>query len=80
MSRHEAERDGSDIKRRGNVTAQGGDSQWVTASSDNVTFVASILFAMTRLFVMQKTVNDKEAVNDKAKGGQQQYKGAHIAT
>ena len=29
---------------------------------------------------MQKTVNDKEAVNDKAKGGQQQYKGAHIAT
>ena len=59
MSRRKAECDGSEIKRRGNVTAQGGDSQRVTASSDNVTFVASILFAMTRLFVMQNTVNGK---------------------
>ena len=59
MSRRKAECDVSDIKREGHVTSQGGDSQRVTASSDNVTFVASILFAMTWLFVMQKMVNDK---------------------
>lgn len=42
MSRRKAERDGGDIKRRGNVTAQGGEGQRVTASGEIVTLVASI--------------------------------------
>ena len=42
MSRRKVERDGGDIKRRGNVTAQGGEGQRVTASGDIVTLVASI--------------------------------------
>ena len=42
VSRREALRDGGDIKRRGNVTAQGGEGQRVTASGDIVTLVASI--------------------------------------
>lgn len=41
MSRRKAERDGGDIKRRGNVTAQGGEGQRVTASGEIVTLVAS---------------------------------------
>lgn len=57
MSRRKAECDGSDIKRRGNITAKDCDIQRVTASGDIVTLVVSILFAMTRLFVMQKAVN-----------------------
>ena len=44
MSRREAERDGGDIKRRGNVTAQGGEGQRVTAGGDIVTLVASIFY------------------------------------
>lgn len=42
MSRRKVECDDGDIKRRGNVTAQGGEGQRVTASSDIVTLVASI--------------------------------------
>ena len=42
MSRRKAERDGGDIKRRSNVTVQGGEGQRVTAGSDIVTLVASI--------------------------------------
>jgi len=71
MSRQKAECDGSDIKRRGNVTAKDCDIQRVTASGD---IGCKHLFMMTQLFVMQKTVNGK------AKGGQQQYKKAYIAT
>ena len=41
MSRRKAERDGGDIKRRGNVTAQSGEGQRVTASGEIVTLVAS---------------------------------------
>ena len=41
MSRRKAERDGGDIKRRGNVTAQGGEGQRVMASGEIVTLVAS---------------------------------------
>lgn len=42
MSQRKVEHDGGDIKQRGNVTAQGGESQRVTASGDIVTLVASI--------------------------------------
>ena len=42
MSRRKTERDGGDIKRRGNVTAQGGEGQRVTAGGDTVTLVANI--------------------------------------
>ena len=59
MSRRKAKRDDGDIKRRGNVTAQGGEGQRVTASGDIVTLVARIFLAMTRLFAMQKSVSDK---------------------
>ena len=44
MSRRKTERDGGDIKRRSNVTAQGGEGQRVTASGDIVTLVASIFY------------------------------------
>lgn len=42
MSRRKMERYGGDIKRRGNVTAQGGEGQRVTAGGDTVTLVVSI--------------------------------------
>ena len=42
MSRRKMERYGGDIKRRGNVTAQGGEGQRVTAGGDTVTLVANI--------------------------------------
>ena len=42
MSRRKMERYGGDIKRRGNVAAQGGEDQRVTAGGDTVTLVANI--------------------------------------
>lgn len=42
MSRRKTKRDGGNIKQDGNVTAQGGEGQRVTAGGDIVTLVASI--------------------------------------
>lgn len=60
MSRRKTERYGGDIKRRGNVTAQGGEGQRVTSGGDIVTLVASIFYDGTAVC---------NAKGDKRQGG-----------